>query len=64
MSEGKAMQTENQNKTKVSVQGVPETMLQTLFARAAESEKENAAAFPATSAVISAETDWVCARSV
>lgn len=41
MSEGKAMQTENQNKTKVSVQGVPETMLQTLFARAAESRKEN-----------------------
>ena len=41
MSEGKAMQTGNQNKTKVSVQGVPETMLQTLFARAAESEKKN-----------------------
>ena len=41
MSEGKAMQTENQNKTKVSVQGVPETMLQTLFARAEESRKEN-----------------------
>ena len=32
MSEGKVMQTGNQNKTKVSVQGVPETMLQTLFA--------------------------------
>ena len=40
MSEGKAMQTEYQNKTKVSVQGVPETMLQTLFARAEESRKE------------------------
>ncbi len=41
MSEEKVMQTGNQNKTKVSVQGVPETMLQTLFARAAESRKEN-----------------------
>ena len=33
--------TGEQAKTKVGVQGVPETMLQTLFARAAESEKEN-----------------------
>lgn len=44
MSEGKVMQTGTtgeQAKTKVGVQGVPETMLQTLFARAAESEKEN-----------------------
>lgn len=42
MSEGKVMQTGTtgeQAKTKVGVQGVPETMLQTLFARAAESEK-------------------------
>ena len=40
MSEGKVMQTGTtgeQAKTKVGVQGVPETMLQTLFARAAES---------------------------
>ena len=44
MSEGKVMQTGTtgeQAKTKVGVQGVPETMLQTLFARAVESEKEN-----------------------
>ena len=44
MSEGKVMQTGTtgeQAKTKVGVQGVPETMLQTLFARAAESRKEN-----------------------